>query len=117
VHPRFATPDRAILLQAVWASGLIVYFGAFEPLVVYTGFAVTLFSALAVAALILLHICSPDLSRPFRVPMYPWLPIAYVVASGFILAYTAAERPRETILGPLTIATGIPLYLLRRKLR
>ncbi len=56
VHPWRGTPARAIVLQSGWASVLIVLFGAFEPLLVYAGFVVTVFTAMAVAALVLLRL-------------------------------------------------------------
>lgn len=115
VHRRVGTPARAMLLQAAWASGLIAFFGAFERLMIYTGFAVTLFAALAVGALILLRARRPEMERPFRTPLYPWLPGGYIAASVWILAYTVAGHPRETALGVLTIAAGLPLYWYRRR--
>ena len=111
VHPSRGTPVRAIVLQATWASVLIVFFGAFEPLVVYTGFAITIFGALAVAALILLRIRRPDAPRPFEVPGYPVIPAAYIAVSIWIIAVATLTRPTETLLGIMTVAAGIPFYL------
>ncbi len=115
VHRSFGTPARAMVLQGAWASGLIVFFGTFERLVIYTGFAVTLFAALAVGALLILRLHRPQMDRPFKVPLYPWIPAGYLAVSIWILAYTVVERPRETALGALTIAAGLPLYWYRRR--
>ncbi len=98
------------MLQSGWASVLIVFFGAFEPLLVYTGFAITAFTAMAVAAPIVLRVRRRDLPRPFMAPGYPWLPAAYVAIAIWILTYSVLARPTETMLGMLTIAAGIPLY-------
>ena len=116
VDPSRGTPARAIVLQSGWASVLIVFFGAFEPLVVYTGFAITIFTAMAVAALIVLRVRRPDAPRPFLVPGYPWIPAAYVVVSIWIVAVTALSRPTETLLGVLTVAAGMPFYFASRLL-
>jgi basic amino acid/polyamine antiporter, APA family len=112
VSPRSHVPVRAILLQSAWTSVLILFFAAFEPIVVYTGFAVTLFAALAVAAVIALRVRRPELVRPFRMPCYPWLALAYLAVTGWILAYTVSSRPLETLYGTLAICAGIPLYYL-----
>jgi APA family basic amino acid/polyamine antiporter len=56
VRPTLGTPVRAMVLQAAWASVLIVFFGVFERLVLYTGFAVTVFAALAVASVVVLRL-------------------------------------------------------------
>ena len=116
VHPSRGTPARAIVLQSAWASVLIVFFGAFERLVVYTGFAIIVFSAMAVAAVIVLRIRRPDAPRPFKVPAYPWIPAAYVAVSIWIVAVAILTRPLETLFGLITIAAGVPFYLVSRRL-
>ena len=50
VHPRYHTPAISIVAQGVW-SGLLVLSGGAAALTNYTGFAVILFSGIAVAAL------------------------------------------------------------------
>jgi len=109
---RSETPARAIALQSVWVSVLIVCFGAFEPVVVYTGTVVAIFSAIAVAAVIVLRVRRPRLLRPFRTPGYPWLPAAYIAVCVWIFVYTAHARPMETALGLATAAAGLPIYWL-----
>jgi APA family basic amino acid/polyamine antiporter len=110
VHPRLGTPVRAMLLQAAWASLLILFFGVFERLVLYTGFAVTVFAALAVAAVVVLRIRRPALMRPFRVPGYPFLPLLYIAVSAWIVGYTVVSRPSEALFAVVTVAAGVPLY-------
>ena len=65
VHPRFRAPASAIAAQAVW-SAILVLSGTLSQLVSYTGFAVVLFSAVAVAALFVLSRREPEATRPFR---------------------------------------------------
>jgi len=115
VHPTLGTPVHAIMMQSIWASVLILFFGALEPIVVYTSFAITLFSAMAVAALIVLRVRRPDASRAFRVPSYPWIPVAYVAVSTWIVAVAIDSRPAETLLGFLTVAAGAPFYFVSRR--
>ena len=117
VHPRFHTPVRAIFLQTAWSSVLICFWGSFERLVVYTGFALVVFAALAVLAVLVLRIRRPDLPRPYRVPGYPVVPALFVLVSGWIAIFTLYGRPRESLLGLLTVAAGVPFYLLFRRYR
>jgi APA family basic amino acid/polyamine antiporter len=114
VHPTLGTPARAMVLQATWASVLILFFGVFERLVLYTGFAVTVFAALAVASVIVLRVRRAGLARPFRVPVYPLLPAAYVAVSAWIVGYTLVNRPIEAVLAILTVAAGVPFYFVAR---
>lgn len=105
-------PAAAIVLQAVWASVLIGVFGIFERVVVYVGFAITIFSAATIAAAVVLRVCRPAMPRPFRMPAGPWLATVYVATSLCVASYTAVNRPAETFLGLLTVAGGLPIYWL-----
>lgn len=110
VHPGFQTPARAILLQSVWTTILICFWASLEKLLVYTGFALVLFAALAVCAVFVLRIRRPDLPRPYRVPGYPLVPALFVLASLWMGIFTLRGRPTESLLGLLTVAAGVPFY-------
>ncbi len=102
-------PVTSIWLQSAWATVLVLT-GTFEQLVVYTGFVLTIFSALAVAAVPVLRRSEPHLPRPFRVPWYPLPPALYLAFAGVIVAYTLAERPWESLYALVTVLAGAPLY-------
>ena len=51
-----------------------------------------------------------ELERPYRVALYPWVPLAYMAGSLWIALYTSLERPIEAALSLATIASGLPLY-------
>jgi APA family basic amino acid/polyamine antiporter len=102
-------PVRAVVLQSLWVT-LLVASGSFEQLVVYSGFALALFSAAAVLCVVVLRRREPDRPRPYRVGLYPWLPLAYVAASLWIAAHAAIGRPLESLLSAATVAAGLPAY-------
>jgi APA family basic amino acid/polyamine antiporter len=116
VHATFGSPAASIVSQGLWTS-VLIFTGTFEALVVYSGFVLVFFSALAVAALIVLRVRRPELSRPFRVPLYPWTPLVFVGFSLWILIYTAWGRPIESSLGIVTVLLGLPLYFYWRRCR
>ena len=103
------TPVSSIVLQSVWVS-LLIILGGFEQLVVYAGFAMIAFSALAVGAVIVLRIRRPDLPRPFRARPYPLVPILYLLVSIAVMIATLMIRSKESLLGLGTVLVGIPLY-------
>ena len=119
VHPRFQTPGSSIIAQAVW-SGFLVLSGSASALTNYTGFAVVLFSGVAVAALFVLRRREPDAPRPFKSWGYPLAPAIFTVSSLAIVAnalWTDLGRPllAGTAWGPaaaglIVIASGLPLY-------
>jgi APA family basic amino acid/polyamine antiporter len=116
IHPRHQTPSTSILAQAIWSS-LLVLSATADALVTYTGFAIVLFSGVAVVALFVLRAREPDAERPFRAIGYPVLPGLYVVASAAILSNGLYRAPGPTGAGAGIILAGVPLYFLFRKRR
>jgi APA family basic amino acid/polyamine antiporter len=98
----------------MWVS-ILILLSAFEPLIVYSGFVLVLFSGLAVAAVIVLRSRRAGLPRPFRVPLYPFTPLLFIGFSAWILVYTLWGRPVESTLGILTVLLGLPFYFYWRK--
>jgi len=110
VHPRWQTPAQAVLYQAV-ASGLMVLTGTFERLIYYIGFALILFAALASAGVFRMR-RRPNWKRlPAVSWCYPLVPSVFVVAGLWMLVYTLYLRPTESLLGLLTIACGLEVYV------
>lgn len=113
LHPRYGTPHRAIVLQAIWAS-ILVATGTFRALftrVVYTEW---LFFALMAIGLMVLR-RRPGLKRQYSVPLYPMAPLVFIVASLFIVAWTIRANPHDSLIGLGLVLAGIPIYLLRLK--
>jgi APA family basic amino acid/polyamine antiporter len=108
-------PAKAIAMQSLWVSVLIVS-GTFEQLVIYSGFALAIFSALAVGSVIMLRWRSPALQRPYRVPFYPLTPLVYLSVSLLIIAYAVSERPVESLLSTVTVLSGAPFFFLRKRI-
>ncbi len=103
------TPAKSIVLQSLWISILILA-GAFETLVVYAGFVLIVFSALAVVGVIVLRARRPQLPRPYRAWLYPFSPLLYGVVALAVMWAALRIRPYESLLGVATVAAGLPLY-------
>lgn len=82
------SPRNAILVQGI-ISLLLVGFGAayrgFETLVDYTAPVYWVFLIASGAALIRLRMKEPAADRPFRVPLYPLLPLLFILTSSAML--------------------------------
>src|SRR5262249_15318159 len=116
IHPRFHVPARAVVAQAIW-SGVLVLCGTLSQLVSYTGFALVLFSAVAVAAVFVLRYREPDRPRPFRAWGYPWAPGIFVLASIAVLGNEIWNNVWTSAAGLAVIAAGVPMYLWMRRRR
>ena len=110
VHPRFRTPSVAIIAQGIWASILIMS-GSADTLTTYTGFAVTLFATVAVAAVFVLRSREPNAERPFKALGYPFTPALFVIVGTATVINGVYSAPYTTLAGLAVMAAGIPLYL------
>ncbi|MBH69404.1 MAG: amino acid permease [Rhodospirillaceae bacterium] len=110
VHPTFRTPAVAILAQAVWAS-ILVLTGTFVQLVEYTGFAVVLFSGIAVTALFVIRRRDPEAKPPFRAWGYPFAPLVFVAASFLMVLNAIWRTPVTSLFGLSIILLGIPVFI------
>jgi APA family basic amino acid/polyamine antiporter len=110
VHPKYRTPVAAIVAQALW-SAVLVLSGTLSQLVAYTGFAVVLFSGIAVFAVFVLRRREPDAPRPFKALGYPIAPGVFVLASLLMVGNEIWTSPGPALAGLAVIAAGFPLYL------
>jgi APA family basic amino acid/polyamine antiporter len=88
---------------------VLVVSGTFEQLLTYTGFAVILFSAVAVLSLFVVR-RRKEKATTFRTWGYPWAPALFCLVSFAIVANTIAQRPGPAFAGLGVMAAGIPLY-------
>ena len=109
VHPRYRTPVVAIVAQALW-SAVLVLSGTLAQLVTYTGFAVVLFSGVAVAALFVLRRRHPTEVRPFSAWGYPVAPAVFVLASAVIVGNEIWRNPGTSFVGLAVMGLGLPVY-------
>ena len=114
VHPRYQTPAVSIVAQAAWTSVLVLSATA-DALATYTGFAIMLFSGIAVLALFVLRRRDPGAERPFRAWGYPVAPAIYVVAAAAIVVNGLISAPQSTGFGAIVILAGVPLFFWFRK--
>ena len=114
IHPRYNTPAVSIVAQGVWSSVLVLSAPARE-LVGYTGFAVTLFAGVAVAAVFVLRYRHPEEPRPFRAWGYPVAPAIFAVSSFVIVVNAVWQAPGTAAAGLILIGLGIPVYLVFAK--
>jgi len=109
LHKRYETPARAIALQALLASVLVVA-GNFREIMTYFMFVVVLFVALSVAALFKFRRDDSKGVR-FLTPGYPFTPIVFLVMMAVTLFLLAADKPTPAFRGVLVVALGFPVYL------
>jgi basic amino acid/polyamine antiporter, APA family len=114
VHPRFHTPAASIVAQGVWSS-ILVLSGTLAQLVTYTGFAVVLFSGVAVSAIFVLRRRAAGAPRAFSTLGYPLAPAIFVCASAAMVANSFWREPVSSLAGAALIGLGVPVYYAIRR--
>jgi amino acid transporter len=110
VHPRFETPYVAIGMAAILGV-LFVLLRTFEQLADTFVTAIIPFYALGVAAIFVLR-KRPSYDPPFRVPLYPFVPIVFILATIYLLVNALIDPTSRygtmAVLG--VILVGVPVY-------
>ncbi len=113
LHPVHRTPTFALVVQGIWTSVLCLS-GTYSQLLDYVIFAAVLFYMLTAIGLFALRVRRPGAERPVRAVGYPWLPAAYVLATGLIGVDLLVLKPQYTWPGLLIVALGVPVYFVWR---
>jgi len=114
LHPRWRTPNVALLLLGGW-SIVLALSGTYGQLLDYATFGDWLACAVGVATLFWYR-RHDEGTTGFRVPGYPWLPLLFVGIVAWVVAATMRDNPRNAGIGALLMLAGVPVYVLWRRL-
>lgn len=105
-------PLRAIWLQTV-ITLILLFTGTFEQVLIFSGFVLQLFAALAVSAIFVIRY-KHKTSNGFQSPLFPIPQIIFLVLSCWVLIYLFIAQPLETGLGLLNLVLGLLVFKLDR---
>lgn len=114
IHPKYKTPANALIIQCIWAV-ILTFSGTFNQLITYIIFASWIFYGMSAGAVIILRKKKPDMERPYKTPLYPWIPAIFILFSVFLTINTIMEAPRDAAIGTLLMVAGLPLYYYWKK--
>lgn len=128
LNTKTKTPIRGLVMQFVLGSLAIIILNDPFKLVIFTGFAYWLFTALIPLAVIRLRIKMPNQSRPFKVILYPYVPILFFIASlgmlysvvkndifNLIQAGGIFKQATTTTMSILILLAGTVVFFIQRK--
>lgn len=120
-HGGRQTPRAAFLLQGGIAL-LLVAFGAlarsgFEAMVAYTAPVFWLILLGTGASLLVLRRREPSVERPFRVPLYPVVPLLFCGIAAYMLYSSVVYAGRGALLGVAVMLAGLPVLALAGRSR
>lgn len=109
VSPKTHVPVFSVVTQGIWASVLALS-GTFDQLTDSVVFASWIFYGAVTASVFMLRKRTDVPKATYSTWGYPVTPLLFVIAAIFLLLNTILSSPKETGLGLLFIALGVPAY-------
>jgi APA family basic amino acid/polyamine antiporter len=109
VHPKWNTPYVAISLASVLGVAMVMT-QTFEQLTDTFVLAMWPFYALSVGAIYTLRRSQPNLSRPYKVIGYPFVPAVFIAAAIYLVVNALITDPVWTSITFAVVLLGLPVY-------
>jgi APA family basic amino acid/polyamine antiporter len=116
LNPGASVPANSVLLHGVLAIAFAVS-GTFDQLTNLATLIFVLFWGLSGVALMVLRRKMADAPRPYRAPLYPLVPLAFVLVMAGIFVSTIVESPAEAGATLVLLLACLPLYPYFRRRR
>ncbi|GBD61815.1 putative serine/threonine exchanger transporter [Tetragenococcus halophilus subsp. halophilus] len=116
VSKKTKVPFVAALVQLAIAC-IMMTLGTFDLLTDMLIFVMWSFSMLLFLAVFILRKKAPEMPRPYKVPLYPIVPLIAMLGGGFILMMTLITTPGLALTGIGVTAIGVPVYYYMKKSR
>lgn len=110
----FRIPYICALFQ-LGVAFIMMLLGNFDMLTDMLVFVMWLFSVLMFIAVFILRKRQPDLPRPYKVPLYPVIPVLAIGGAMFILIMTMITQTGLALTGIGITLAGIPVYLWQKR--
>ncbi|RDY26610.1 amino acid permease [Romboutsia weinsteinii] len=112
--------NNGVPLNATWLIvGLSVIYslsGQFNLLSDLAMFTIWIFYTMLFVGVMKLRKTKPEMARPYKVPLYPIVPIIAILGGLFIVVSTLVTQTQNAILGLVITLIGLPVYeYMRRK--
>jgi APA family basic amino acid/polyamine antiporter len=115
LHPRWRSPNVALVLLAVWSCGLALT-GTFDQLLNYSTVGDWLGMAAVIGTLFWYRRTRSADPISFRTPWYPVLPVVFLAVVLWIVGVTIWQHPSDAGMGALITLAGLPIYFIWRRL-
>ncbi|NII10010.1 amino acid permease [Oleiagrimonas sp. C23AA] len=115
LHPRWHTPNRALLGVSAWAV-LLTLSGSYNQLLNYATVGDWLGYAAAVATLFWYRRHHIETTPGYRAPVFPLLPLTFIATVALVTVIMLISSPFNVGMGVAIIVAGVPVYALWQRL-
>lgn len=114
IHPKYKTPNRALIVQGAWATVLLLAAGfaesAYEAIIDFFSFTSAVFNVMTFVSVWVLRKKFPDAPRPYRAWGFPVTLFLVLLIQGWFLITTLITAFWPSMLGVLLTCTGLFYY-------
>jgi len=111
ISKKHQTPYTAIILQAIISVFYtFIGFDAILKMLIYMGFSLNIFPFIAVMGMVFWRYKNPEINRPFKVPLFPVVPIIYLALSCCIMITTLITKTVPALFAVAIITIGIGVF-------
>ena len=108
-------PRASLILQGA-VTTIIILSGAIDQIMLYAGFTLSLFAALAVSCVIVLRYRRPNMTRPFRTWGYPFTPILFLTLTTWMMVWALmGDRWEPAVWGLATVAVSGAAFVIFKR--
>lgn len=107
-------PYMSALLIFTLSILLMVWAGDFDILTDISIFILWIFYNITFLAVIILRKREPNLVRPYKVPLYPFIPLLALGGGVFIIIMTFYNQPILSLVAILVAFSGTPIYFYKK---
>lgn len=110
LHPKYASPYKALIFQCVYSS-ILILFNQLEDLLYFITCAILFLSSLTAFIPFVLKKEYKNTSD-YKIPLYPLPPLLYIIANAVLITILAYEQPMNAVKGIGITLLAIPVYYL-----
>ena len=111
VNDKYKTPDLAIIVQMCLAI-FYVFLGSknLDKFMQYMGFSLSIFPLLSIIGLVYIRYKKPEIKGEFRVPLFPVIPIIYIVLTIFMMLGALISWFWPSLFAIGVVLIGVPIF-------
>jgi len=114
LHPKYRTPNNALIGQALWATVLLTFAvlaeNSYEIIIDFFSATSTVFNIMVFAAVWVMRKKFPNVNRPYRAWLYPWSLVGILAIYFAFLVITLITALVPSLLGLGLTASGAVYY-------
>jgi len=120
LHPKYKTPNNALIVQALWAT-VLLFFAAtakssYEAIIDFFSATGTVFNIMTLASVIILRKKYKDMERPYKAWFYPVSVILVIGIYAAFFVFTIVTAFVPSMMGFALTSTGL-LYYYRNSIK